>query len=375
MKEIHITLSTDFVMKNFSGGKVPTNLIRDALADVEALSVVQKNPYELIVYVKDQTSPYASLDGIRSIVAGELTKQYSVSAEEVNRIVDYQISEREEKPAEQTDRKSEVNADQPEMPEQAGQAAEKVMERIRAMKGAEEFRALAEELHQMAPILKNSKAESVLVRRSYLFSIDPGFGLTYSLNAMADLLREDGVFQIKGEAKEYKLDAPAGNRNVLGEAAEQVSMMENKVVCFDISNWSDQVATPEFRDFLSQIHRRSDKLIYVFRVPYLEKNTLNRISYALNDVMTVKAVTFVPLETRLLSQIAQEKLAEYGFSASEDAIARFEQRLADEKSDGRFYGIQTCIKVVSEMIYDKLRTIVGNPDAGNLSEEEKKIIR
>ena len=402
MKEIHITLSTDFVMKNFSGGKVPTNLIRDALADVEALSVVQKNPYELIVYVKDQTSPDASLDGIRSIVAGELTKQYSVSAEEVNRIVDYQISEREEKPAEQTDRKSEVNADQPEasdtlqgafrkedaaaqapeketgkaeMPEQAGQAAEKVMERIRAMKGAEEFRALAEELHQMAPILKNSKAESVLVRRSYLFSIDPGFGLTYSLNAMADLLREDGVFQIKGEAKEYKLDAPAGNRNVLGEAAEQVSMMENKVVCFDISNWSDQVATPEFRDFLSQIHRRSDKLIYVFRVPYLEKNILNRISYALNDVMTVKAVTFVPLETRLLSQIAQEKLAEYGFSASEDAIARFEQRLADEKSDGRFYGIQTCIKVVSEMIYDKLRTIVGNPDAGNLSEEEKKIIR
>ena len=97
MKEIHITLSTDFVMKNFSGGKVPTNLIKDALDDVDAISVVQKNPYELVVTVKDPASLEDSLDGIRSIVLNELAKQYSVSAEEVGRIVDYEISDREEK--------------------------------------------------------------------------------------------------------------------------------------------------------------------------------------------------------------------------------------------------------------------------------------
>ena len=56
MKEIHITLSTDFVMKNFSGGKVQTNLIKDALDVVDSFSVVQKNPYELVVTVKDPAS-------------------------------------------------------------------------------------------------------------------------------------------------------------------------------------------------------------------------------------------------------------------------------------------------------------------------------
>ncbi|MBQ1291608.1 MAG: hypothetical protein IIY28_09720, partial [Lachnospiraceae bacterium] len=243
MKEIHITLSTDFVMKNFSGGKVPTNLIKDALDDVDAISVVQKNPYELVVTVKDPASLEDSLDGIRSIVLNELAKQYSVSAEEVGRIVDYEISdreektenekheepeEREEKPAEDAPiRKDESGATESiraeketESAKAAGSNAEAVMEKIRALKGSEEFRALAEELHRMAPVLKETKAESVLVQRSYLFSVDPGFGLTCSLNCLADLLREDGLMSVKGEAKEFLLEAPGGNKDVLAEAAD-----------------------------------------------------------------------------------------------------------------------------------------------------------
>lgn len=402
MKEIHITLSTDFVMKNFSGGKVPTNLIKDALDDVDAISVVQKNPYELVVTVKDPASLEDSLDGIRSIVLNELAKQYSVSAEEVGRIVDYEISDREEKTESEKHEEPEEREEQEEKPAEeaseqekesdvprrtaeqkktetesakaAGSNAEAVMEKIRALKGSEEFRALAEELHRMAPVLKENKAESVLVQRSYLFSVDPGFGLTCSLNCLADLLREDGLMSVKGEAKEFLLEAPGGNKDVLAEAADQFRMTENRVVCFDISNWSDQVGTPEFRDFLTKLQKNGSKLVFVFRVPYLEQSVLNRISYALNDVMTVKTITFVPLETKQLCEITEKELAKYGFTASEDAMEQFVQRLADEKSDGRFYGIQTCIKIVSEMVYDKLRTLVENPDSASLSEEQRTTI-
>ena len=47
------------------------------------------------------------------------------------------------------------------------------------------------------------------------------------------------------------------------------------------------------------------------------------------------------------------ELKKYDFTLADDAWQLFEQRIMDEKSDGKFYGIKTVKKVVNEIIYKK----------------------
>jgi SpoVK/Ycf46/Vps4 family AAA+-type ATPase len=146
-------------------------------------------------------------------------------------------------------------------------------------------------------------------------------------------------------------------------------------VCIDISDWTDQLTSPEFRDLLTALHDNTDQAIYVFRVPYLEQETLRRITSAISDVMLIQPVAFVPLTGSEYQEIAEEKLRDYGFTAQPGAWDLFQRRLAEEKSDGRFYGINTVRKIVDEMLFQKMQAIlVSGQDDTEITAQDMKYL-
>lgn len=97
----------------------------------------------------------------------------------------------------------------------------------------------------------------------------------------------------------------------------------------------------------------SGRISYFFRVPFVERNILTDIRQSLADILTVTELSVPPFTNGELRQCAASILSERKYTVDEDVWTVFDTRIADEKSDGRFYGVNTVKKIVREMLYAK----------------------
>ncbi len=238
----------------------------------------------------------------------------------------------------------------------AGPSADDILARIRSMKGADQFIALCEEIHMAAPLLRARKLEDIFRSRAYLFSIDVGNGIARSVSDFADLAALEGLIPPNTGLCFEKFPAGADKEGI-GLSGNTAAAMDRgfQIVLTDITEWIDRMEDPVFRAYLYLISQLQDRAIFIFRVPYLEQSQLERISAALSDVLTVQSVVFVPITSEDLQDIAAASLAERGFQAEDAVWELFQQRIAEEKSDGFFYGVKTVKKIVNEMIYQQIR--------------------
>ena len=388
MKRLTITLDKNFVLAQTGSARVLTETIA-ALLKEKGIKIVAQNFTKIEAEIEDDLA----LDSIRQAVTAMLGEKFSISAEDANTKISFNLDPIEKIDGEDPHKlnplinafRERLAAEGISMP-QSSNAAEQTpqpantdkvdacMADIQGMLGAREFIALSQRIRKVAPLLKNRQLPHILLGRSYLFSIDDGYGLSTTLRKMAQLFEaleisipgaKAGQY-ISADPVEVLVDPPSPQGNPLEKTAGQLLNSKNKLVCLDITTWSDKVNTPEFRDFLHKLHRNNDKLVYVFRVPYLEHETLNRIQSAIADVMTVDTVSFVPLTQDELTAIARDLLKGYSLTATDGAWEMFQQRLAEERSDGRFYGIKTAKKVVDEMVYRKYLALADS-DCGNES--------
>lgn len=86
---------------------------------------------------------------------------------------------------------------------------------MRSLIGAEEFKALAEELAAVAPRIRQTGARRAFLSQHYLFAIGEGCGLTTALERLADLVESLGLYTFPGKKRtmETALDAPAGDEH------------------------------------------------------------------------------------------------------------------------------------------------------------------
>ncbi len=370
MKRLTINLDMSWV-RNFLGGKMPADAISELMNSLNSVSVLEQGPFKLKIEFEDSQ---ISLGQIQELLFCRLKEQFNLSTNDLQAVVTLSLDEDgAQKPSKQKqpEKKSEPQGEESlikkkkpafeemEEPAREPEQSSPAIDRIHELKGAKQMIELCDQICAMAPLVKSHKIPRVLIRRNYLFAIDSGCGLSTSLKLFAELLQQLELFPVKPDGVvEEKLDPPSPREDVLKQAGSMLIRAKNKVVCVDICDWTDQVATPEFRDFLMSLHNNTDRAIYVFRVPYLEQETLSRINAAISDVMLVQSVAFVPLTALELQSIAVRKLNAYGFTADEGGWDMFQRRLAEEKSDGRFYGINTVQKIVDEMIYQKLQAIL-----------------
>lgn len=244
------------------------------------------------------------------------------------------------------------------------------MECINSLIGAKEFKALAEELVKVAPLLSDKKYTEVFARKCYLFSVSDGYGLTTYLNLFADIINSTKLrmIDVNSPVTEVKIDAETSSKNVsdcfswarnaMGGSPERV-----KVVCLDICAWMDRLDSEAFRNFLRYVENSLQNTVVVFRVPFVDKEVLARIKDSLSDLLIIREVSFPPFNTEELVTYAKKELEKYGFTMAGRAWKYFNARIAEEKRDGRFYGINTVKKVVSELVYNKQLSNAGKKRA------------
>ena len=246
--------------------------------------------------------------------------------------------------------------------EEAKQAAasdlQKCKDALGLLIGADEFKTLSDELIKIAPYIIENKSFDVFSYQSYIFSINDGYGLTTYLGLLAALMEALKVRTFDSDPiLEEKLGPPKGDSTDPFENARRALRYGKKnavhVLCIDISEWINSTHTRVFKDFLMDVERHMSEFVVVFRVPFLDKEILEKLRYSLNDLMFVRTVSFAPFTQGEIQKYAKIEFERYGFQMSAAAWAGFHQRIAEEKSDGKFYGLNTIRKVVREQLYKK----------------------
>lgn len=244
-----------------------------------------------------------------------------------------------------------------------------ISNKVEKLIGADDFKTLAREIQTIAPGIIKHKTFEAFAFQNYLFSINDGCGLTTYLNLFSEMIEELGLFKFRSKQKvvEEKL-LPPGNERIdpfapVMSHLQGYSNNKGMLISIDISEWMTKITEKQFRDFLLYLEDHTNDNIIVFRIPFVEKDVLNDINTALQDILFVRSISFPPLDMQELEECAKRFLDKMNFTAQNDMWDVFQARVMEEKSDGRFYGINTVNKIVREMIYRKqLNDAVNHTD-------------
>ena len=224
--------------------------------------------------------------------------------------------------------------------------------------GWDEFKKLCREIASVAPQIRSHNTQISFQHQNYLFSVNDGAGLTTMLNTFTDFItaldlfpfyREDPVKEIKlGMHTEDGFTSPFDTITALGKLENR-----NRLVCIDIRAFTERPRLGDLKAFLRQLIPLESDYIFAFRVSYIEPTALKALSDTISDVLYLRTIAVPPYTNEQLKQGAVLALADYSFSLSDDAWDVFFSRIAEEKSDGRFYGMQSVRKIVCEILWLK----------------------
>lgn len=243
---------------------------------------------------------------------------------------------------------------------------------IRSTPGNIEFLPLAEEIARVAPIALKSNKKEVFLYQSYLFSINDGYGIERYVAQFAKLLSITGIVRFSGSDGIAYLNITDGES--MNACLSRIAESRNGsplIALIDVSEKMTDLNTPEMKNFVRYLGTlKTPNIIYVFRVPYVDKDVLSKVMLYLNDVLYVRPVNFPPLSLQELKNVAKNDLAGYSLAMDDEAWELFSARIAEEKRDGKFYGLDTVHKVIYEIVYKKLVSDSSKEDAGSTITKE-----
>ncbi len=256
------------------------------------------------------------------------------------------------------DKKDTDNKKDADNEENARVEAAEVMDRINALVGADEFKALAKEIYGVAGNIKKNGLTDIFAERNYLISINKGCGLKHYLELFADLVHKLGLVKINQMDKVNIIRAsyPVNREEEIKfniELEKMLRRIEKSVVCVDISEWLDKMSDPKFRDVLEIVDQNHSNKILFFSVPFLAPEVLKNVTLLINDIFFVRTLSVVPFDNEQIRELSEIILAEKGYTLEPEAWEIFDSRIAFEKNDGRFYGIDTVRKVTFDLLYLK----------------------
>lgn len=236
---------------------------------------------------------------------------------------------------------------------------EEVRKKIDAIAGGEAFKKLAEEIATVAPQIIDNGSNVVLLARTYLLSINDGYGLQNYLQLFSELIaslhlfdsNEPGSVTVSSARHEKDGEISVGD-------LEQIFVPKGSfaVACLDISDVMNETKSPAFCTMLRGLREEGKNIFYFFRIPYVDSEVQRDICRTISDIMTVSTLSFPPFTQEEIRRWASVEFEKLNFRLTEDAWSLFQHRITEEKNDGKFYGIDTITKVVREFVYQKLLT-------------------
>lgn len=364
-KVLCIELSYTWVLTRIDDSKYPIETIKEKLLRGNKYNVVSESYVHLTLETNE-----SDIEKIKARVTSIFTQKYG--KENLDAL---SFSDRDKfADDESTDISEDEDVD---VEEEESAPLGDVLERIETLVGAKEFKDFVKEIVKLAPIIKKKHSQDVFMSQSYLFSIGDGGGLTTYLESFATLIDVLGLASMSAlsPVAEIKLDLTGKPVDDLSPVYEILSNGDAelvRVLCIDISKWIDKTDTEVFKKLLKDLQKASDKFIFAFRVPFVDKDVLGRVATSLNDLMSVRVLSIPPFDNVQTKEIARRNLQNYGLEMSVAAWQCFFERIAEEKRDGKFYGLNTIKKVVKELVYKKQvalsngakdATIIGVKDA------------
>lgn len=373
-KQITVELDGKWVLRHRDDDELPISVIKATLSSDKNF-IVKDSSFTTVTVVYD--GRFADCGDIEDRILQLLAEHYP--EEKVNGIVSFQSSDAVEEDRQDENAESQKQEDRRAYSERRSQEPMKrllhetdednsdesesskdsvaAIDKINALVGAAEFKALSNEIMGVAEEITRTGTYEVFTHQCYLFSVGDGYGLTTYLELLAQLVSECKLCSIASRSvREERIDAYREGiepfesaMNALNSGSEK----NLKVLCIDISEWMDRTDNRYFREFLRTVEKHANEYIAVFRIPFVDKDVLERIKYSLSDLLTVKTVTFPPFSQSEIKECAENELKRFGFSIEKPSWDYFFGRISEEKSDGKFYGINTVKKVVRELIYQK----------------------
>lgn len=345
-KVLCIELSYTWVLTRIDDSKYPIETIKEKLLRGNKYNVVSESYVHLTLETNE-----SDIEKIKARVTSIFTQKYG--KENLDAL---SFSDRDKfADDESTDISEDEDVD---VEEEESAPLGDVLERIETLVGAKEFKDFVKEIVKLAPEIKKKHSQDVFMSQSYLFSIGDGGGLTTYLESFATLIDVLGLASMSAlsSVAEIKLDLTGKPVDDLSPVYEILSNGDAelvRVLCIDISKWIDKTDTEVFKKLLKDLQKASNEFILVFRVPFVDKDVLGRVATSLNDLMSVRVLSFPPFDSLENKEVARRDLKKYGMTMSSSAWQYFFERVAEEKGDGKYYGLNTVKKVIKELVYKK----------------------
>lgn len=380
-RKLIIELDSAWVLSHREDDELPASAIKEELEKDKNLAVEEDSLTSVTVVYNEKTIEYSELEGL---VYGFFKSRYP--EDKPNEVLTLTAGVVDEKEKDgQEEKEPEEKKDGDDRAEELARAREVLAERIRKLRrggfgtqeseppasreegdalekinklvGAAEFKMLANEITGIADEIKRTETYEVFTNQCYLFSIGDGCGLTTYLELFAKLISQKKLCNMSQfPVREESLGAyreSAEPFEAVNSALASGNAKNLRILCVDISEWLDKTDNRFFKQFLRSVEKHADEYIVVFRIPFVDKDILARVKYSLSDLLSVKAVSFPPLSQDEIKTCAEEELKRFNFSVTKTAWKYFFERISEEKSDGKFYGMNTVKKVVRELVYQK----------------------
>ncbi len=233
-----------------------------------------------------------------------------------------------------------------------------VQNAIAALHGWDEFKKICWEMVDIAPQIRKFHTYDSFLFQNYLFSVNDGWGLTTALRLMASLIDDLSLMSFSGSKTPVELRLVTKSETGKYTPAEAIDLLrgdeeKKRLVCLDVSEFMERSRQDELKRFLLDLVGLQEQYIFAFRIPFVEPEALRTIQEMISDVLFTRVISVPPISDEELWLCAQEQLKVYGFTLSDAARKVFFERISEEKSDGRFYGMQTVKKLVCEILWLK----------------------
>lgn len=346
-KVLCIELSYGWVLSRIDDSKYPIEMLKDKLLRASKFTVVSESYVHLTLEMDEK-----DVEKTKSKVTSFFTQKYGKDSIEALTFSDQDVV------SDIDDDEDDVYGEDTTANDEGSTPLGNTLEKIDKLVGAKEFKDFAKEIVKVAPIIKKKRSQDVFAAQGYLFSIGDGCGLSTYLELFATLVEVLGLASIVAFSSvvEIKLDLtskPAEDLSVVYNVLENGDSELVKLLCIDIGKWIDKTDAEDFKKLLKNMQKASDKFIFAFRVPFVDKDVLGRVATSLNDLMSVRVLSIPPFDNVQTKEIARRDLQNYGLEMSVAAWQCFFERIAEEKRDGKFYGLNTIKKVVKELVYKK----------------------
>ena len=347
--KLNITLDPDYVLTKKYSAVLPIEEIKDRILKLDLPDTVIDN--ESLTGLILQTE-YKNCEAFRDVILKiliDVTKLpeecFIKDIEENTYCIDYNET--------LSVTISEIGANAPAVYESYRKIEEKV--------GWTEFKELCHEILMVSPEIKRNSIYKSFLFQNFLISVNDGCGLSTALDDFMKLISDLELFEFakKQPVIEMRLSSKSEPDSMtIPEALEAIYGDDDggKLICFDISEYLEKSKHNELKSFLTKLVAWEESYIFFFRIPFLEPDAFNNIRKVLADVLYVRAISIQPFNNDELKECALRAVNEAGYSADDLVWDVFFSRICEEKSDGRFYGIQSVMKVVYEMLWLKAKS-------------------